>query len=109
MLNTLVIDTSSLINFTKFYYFDKYNEKNIYTTLINFLTSKIQSNEIKVIDKVYNEWFETKYNKELRNEIKDDIVKTEFLISDVQGLINNYKDEENIRVYNWTKEQIEVN
>jgi len=62
-----------------------------------------------VIDKVYNEWFETKYNKELRNEIKDDIVKTEFLISDVQGLINNYKDEENIRVYNWTKEQIEVN
>lgn len=108
MLNTLVIDTSSLINFTKFYYFDKYNEKTTYTTLINFLTSKIKSNEIKVIDKVYNEWFETKYNKELREEIKDDIVKTEFLISDVLTLINKYKHQENIRLLNWTNEQIDL-
>ena len=89
MPNALVIDTSSLINFTKFYYFDKYNEKTIYTNLINFITSKIQSNEIKVIDKVYNEWFETRYNKELRDGIKDDIVKTEFLISDLFSKISN--------------------
>ena len=108
MPNALVIDTSSLINFTKFYYFDKYNEKTIYTNLINFITSKIQSNEIKVIDKVYNEWFETRYNKKLRDEIKDDIVNSELLISDVQDLINNYKHQENIRLLKWTDEQIDL-
>jgi hypothetical protein len=108
MVNTIVIDTSSLINFTKFYYFDKYNEKTIYTTLINFLISKIKSNEIKVIDKVYKEWFETRYNKEIRDEIKINIVKTEFLIPDVQELIENYKDHENIRLLNWSSEQIDL-
>jgi len=73
MKDPLVFDTSSLINFTKFYYFDKYNEKIIYDTLIKFLISKIQKKEIRIIDKVYDiEWFETRYNKEIRDKIKDD-------------------------------------
>jgi len=35
-------------------------------------------------------------------------VTTKFLISDVQDLIKNYKDEENIRLLRWTDEQIDL-
>jgi hypothetical protein len=108
MQTILVMDTSSLINYTKYYYFDKYNEKSIYESLNGFLVSKIQTDEIRIIDKVYTEWYETRYNKEIRDEIKDKIVKTEFLIPIVQEFINNYKHRDNIRLSSWTAEQIDL-
>jgi len=108
MQTILVEDTSSLINLTKFYYFDRYNEKRIFTSISDFLTLKIQSNEIRIIDKVYTEWYETEYNKDLREKIEDSIIGTEFLIPEVQNLINDYKNQENISLLHWTDEEIEL-
>jgi hypothetical protein len=104
----LVIDTSSLINFTKFYYFDKYNEQIVYKNIINFLINKIKERKIIVIDKVYNEWRRNRYNEDIRDEIEDDVFTTESLIPKVQDLINNYQNQENIRLLGWTEQQIEV-
>jgi len=53
MARILVVDSNSIFDFNKFYVFDKYNEKEIYTKLTNFLLSKIKSGEIIIIDKVY--------------------------------------------------------
>jgi hypothetical protein len=108
MDTTLVIDTSSLINFTKFYYFDKYNEQIIYKNIVEFLTNRIQDNKIIVIDKVYNEWYRNQYNKEIRDNIEDNILKTESLITKVQKLIANYQNKENIKLLDWTDARIEL-
>ena len=92
MTLNLVIDTSSLINYINYYYFDKYNSKNIHYKLNNFLIQKIQSGEIIVIDKVFIEWFENNKNKWLKSKIKTHIKDTIFLFPEVERLIKvNYR------------------
>lgn len=55
MAHKYVIDTSSLINFFRYYYFDQNGSGEISKKLTDFIISKIKSDEIIIIDKVDGE------------------------------------------------------
>lgn len=103
----LVIDTSSLINYTNYYYFDKYNSKEIHNRLNDFLIQKIQSGEIIVIDKVFDEWREDYTNRGLRSKIKTHIKETYSLFPDVERLIEENYRKDNEKKYKYNRSQVE--
>ncbi len=89
MSTKLVIDSSSLINFLRYYYFDKNDENTINRKLYNFILNKIVNKEIYVIDKVYNEL----NNPEtilLKKEIRKVTLESIYLFPKVEDLIKEH-------------------
>jgi len=103
----LVIDFSSILDFNKYYIFDKFGDKEIYSKLTGFLLSKIKLKEIVVIDKVYGEIRTNKYTESLKKAIKPYVVDTFFLFSKVEELIDDNIRDEIIRLYNYSPEEVE--
>lgn len=94
MKTIYVIDTSSIINFFKYYQFDKANDGTIYTKLRDFIIKKIKTGEIAILDKV-NEEIKDWRQYDFKNEIKEHIISTTDLIVKVRGLSNKYYRPEN--------------
>jgi len=90
----IVIDTSSLLDFFKYYQFDRDNEDNeIYEKLIAFLNIKITSKEIIIIDKVYAELYDTKdYIKLFKKIVEKKIESTTSFINAVKQLSSTVYD-----------------
>jgi len=94
MERKLVIDANSIIIFFRYYYFDKYNSREIYGKLFEFIVSKIKAGEIIVIDKVFNELHESRQDPTMTNfkkQIKKEVVKTEFLLEKIEDLRDRYR------------------
>lgn len=94
----IVIDTNSLINFFRYYYFDKDNGAKIYNDLIKFFLSKVKSGEIVVIDKVFNEVRDST-SKKIIQPLENYVINTEFLFEKVSELITAYSIPLNIKRY----------
>lgn len=86
----IIIDTSSLLDLFKYYQFDRiYGGNKIYNKLISFFYNKINSKEIIVIDKVYDEIFSgQKYIDDFKKSIKKNIISTTSLLNQVKELSN---------------------
>lgn len=85
----IVMDTNSLIDFFKYYQFDReYGNNEIYGKLIDFLNTKICSKEIIIIDKVYEELYGTK-DKDYITLFKKIIEKK---TESTTSLLNNVKN-----------------
>jgi hypothetical protein len=112
-MSKLLIDNCSILDFFKFYTFDKNHEKNIFQKLVNFLKKKIQNDEIIVIDKVYNELKVGHWYPEMRDfkrQIKNKVVDTTNLLIEVDELTQNYFIEENkIRFFRNEKGYVDEN
>jgi len=82
----IVIDTCSLLDFFKYYQFDReYGQSEVYDRLIEFLNSKITSKEIIIIDKVYDELYGGQIYIDLFKKIIEKRVEaTTFLINNVK-------------------------
>ena len=94
MERKLVIDANSIIIFFRYYCFDKYNSREIYGKLFEFIVSKIKSGEIIVIDKVFNELQESQRDTTMttfKKQIKKEVVKTEFLLEKIETLRDRYR------------------
>jgi|SRR3989338_4990279 len=94
MPGPLVIDTCSLMNFFRYYYFDLHDGSKTYTLLRDFLIKKINADEIIILDKVANElkWSEfTNFKKEIRAKIKN----TGHLVANIKELSEKYYIKEN--------------
>ncbi|MBW6461760.1 MAG: DUF4411 family protein [DPANN group archaeon] len=102
-----VIDACSILDFQKYYIFDKLNGGIVYSKLIGFLLSKVKFGEIIIIDKVYNEIYTTKYTKSLKSAVKPYIVDTLFLFPEVEKLIKNNTRNDVIDLFELSKSQIE--
>lgn len=91
----VVIDTNSISNFFKYYYFceNKYQkeESKLFVDLCNFFVNEINNDNIIVIDKVHDEiknnWG---YKDFIYPKIKNKIFKTEYLfLSEITELSKN--------------------
>ncbi|PKP57031.1 MAG: hypothetical protein CVT89_05175 [Candidatus Altiarchaeales archaeon HGW-Altiarchaeales-2] len=107
MTDILVMDTSSILDFNKFYIFDKNNSSEVYSKLINFLIEKIKSGEIIILDKVYNEISDNKYTCDLKKRIRNLCTDTLFLFEKVQELITKYTRREIIDMLNFSGDEVE--
>jgi hypothetical protein len=85
MATKLVVDTSSIYRYSRYYYFDKNKSKEIYDKLNNFIIPKIRSKEIIILDKVYDELGDDEFEK-IKNKIKSYKIGSNHLIKDVQTL-----------------------
>lgn len=90
----IIIDTSSLINFIRYYYFDKNNSNQINSKLYNFILEKIKLGEIIIIDKVFDE-IRSKDLLKFKEEIKKYIKNSLYLIGEVGEIIEKYYIESN--------------
>jgi hypothetical protein len=108
MATNLVVDTNSILDFTKFYTFDIRSDKKIYRKLTQFILSKIKSNEIIIIDKVFNEIYSNKYTEELKERIKPYVEDTLFLFHVVEDLIDKYYIASNEKFCNNDENEIEL-
>jgi hypothetical protein len=94
-----IIDTSSLVKFVDYYYFDKNNSREVYNKLNNFLISKIKSGEIVIIDKVFEELYENRRNKNLKTKMEPCVVDTLYLFDSIEDILNKYYKVENERFF----------
>lgn len=107
MSRVLVVDTSSILGFNKFYIFDKNSSSEVYSKLTNFLMERIKAEEIIILDKVFGEINENKYTKDLKKAIKDFCVNSLFLFNEVQDLISKYTRHEIIDEFNFSDSEVE--
>ena len=98
----LIIDSSSIINFIRYYYFDKNNDNIIKKKLYNFIITKIAKHEILVIDKVFNE-LDRPETIEIKKKIKKDIIDSVYLFPTVENLIEDFYIKSNERFWNYDK------
>lgn len=100
--NKIVIDNNSLVNFFNYYFFDRDYNNEVYEKLKEFLFTKIQSKEIIIIDKVFEE-FKYIHNyselKALKKSMMSYIEDTFDLTEEVQGLAKKYYIPENVNYY----------
>ncbi len=99
----LIIDNNSLIDFFNYYYFDRDNKNKIYNDIKEFIFSKIKSNEIIIIDKVFKEFKHIDFQddlKDIKSKISPFIVNTDHLILEVEKLSKDYYIEYNERYIN---------
>lgn len=105
----LIVDSSSLINFFKYYHsFTAQNYKDeriIFEGLQEFLISKVKSGEIIILDKVFEELKHNKYDF-FKTEIKKFIIDTMPYFERVQELTDKYYITENEKFYNNDKTKI---
>ena len=97
MARKLVIDTCSVVNFFRYYYFDKKHGGQINKKLIDFFISKINADEIIIIDKVDVELQKWSDYSSMRERIREKTADTAFLSSKVLSLSDKYFIEENER------------
>lgn len=105
----LIIDNNSLVDFFNYYFFDRDNGNEIYKKIKEFLYKKIESGEIIIIDKVFNEFWYTDYkkdNEEIKKRIKQRVVKTDHLIQEAEQLLDGHYIEYNARFMD--KSEIEI-
>ena len=100
----IIIDTSSLSNFIKYYYFDKNNSNEINSKLQEFILEKINLGEIIIIDKVFDEFLGQEF-KDFRKEIKKSVQDTMHLFEKVSESMNKYYIESNERFY---KDELQI-
>jgi len=98
MKNIYVIDTCSLLDFFKFYQFDKHNDGTVYTPLRQFLVEKINKDEIIIIDKVFEE-VKTWRDFDFKKQISGKIAPTTALIVKVKELSTKYYIEANEKFF----------
>lgn len=108
MTTKLVVDTNSILNFSKYYYFDLHYEKIIYNNLIKFIATKIKSDEIIIIDKVYDEIKINRFTKHIKDKIKPYVKPTISIFDQVENLITKYYIKYNERFYNNNQNQFEL-
>jgi hypothetical protein len=92
----LVTDANSLINFFKYYRFDRSGSGEVYTKLKDFLVAKVNCGEIIVIDRVYSEV--KPYDDEIKafkEQIKEKVVPTGHLIGKTDDMIDAYYIKDN--------------
>jgi hypothetical protein len=95
----IIIDNNSLVNFFNYYYFDKLNSKKIYNKILEFLLTKVHSEEIIIIDKVISEFAYLENNEDFSNikkNLSTNIVNTEYLIGEASNLLEKHINEHNI-------------
>ncbi len=97
MARKIVIDSSSLLNFFRYYYFDKNNGNQINTKLREFIISRIKNGEIIVLDKVNDE--SQLFDSDFMREIKSDVVKTTIILNEVLKLSKKHYVRENERFF----------
>lgn len=105
----LIIDNNSLVDFFNYYFFDRDNGNEIYKKIKEFLYKKIESGEVIIIDKVFDEFWYTDYkkdNEEIKKRIKQCVVKTGHLIQEAEQLLDDHYIEYNARFMN--KSEIEI-
>lgn len=107
MKSILVVDASCLINFSKFYYFDRDNETEVYDKLNDFLISKVKSGEIVIVDKVFSEFRDNKFNGELKKEIKPYVIQTLPFVKRVGVLIEENVRQDIISLRGYDPQQVE--
>lgn len=102
MATKLVVDTCSIIDFFRFYYFDRDNGNQIYDSLNTFFLKKVRSKEIIILDKVFDEIDEVRYPefKSLKRKIKPFKVGTAHLIGNVKNLIDTHFIKSNKKFFN---------
>lgn len=103
----LVVDTSSILDFNKFYIFDKNNSSEVYDKLTGFLLEKIKSGEIIIIDKVYDEINDNHFTQGLKRTIKDYCSDSLHLFEKVQELIAGHTKQENINLLDLSDAEVE--
>lgn len=110
----VVIDTNSISNFFRYYYFceNKYKkeESKLFIDLCNFLVNEINKGNIIVIDKVHDEikgnWG---YKEFIYPKIKNKIFKTEYMfLSEITELSKNVI-EENKKIHSPEVIEAEIN
>ena len=89
MPRKLVIDSDSFINFFRYYSFDKDENGIINEKLIGFIISKIENNEILVIDKVFAE-LRSPENKNFKEQIQKYVYHTENLLNKIEPLFKEF-------------------
>jgi hypothetical protein len=101
----LIIDTCSIRDLFKFYLFKSDNQE-IFQGLFNFFIKKVESREIIIIDKVWNELplYITRQINNLKKYTKD----TEELFNNVEILIDNNKRAEILNKMKENKKTIEL-
>lgn len=102
MFTKLIIDSNSIINFFRYYYFDKKNDNIINTKLYNFILTKITKHEILVIDKVFSE-LNRPETIDIKEKIKKDIIDSVYLFPTVENLIDDYYIKSNERFLDYDK------
>ena len=90
MATKLVADTSSVINYLTFYYFDKGNGDIIHQKLNNFIITKIKQGEIRIIDNVIGELKDDPVYDPFVKKIAINVKGTDNLISRVISLAQRY-------------------
>lgn len=98
MSQKLVVDSSSIINLFDFYYFDRFNGGKIYQSLIGFIIDKVLSDEIIVLDMVFNELKRSDYDT-FKKAIGNKVVRTPQLVNKVIELRDRYSIPENESQY----------
>jgi hypothetical protein len=113
MADKLVIDSSSIISFFRYYCFDREDKKEIDDKLKEFLVAKIKKGEIIVIDKVYYRELHDDIDpeiKEFKKQIKGIVVDTIRLIGKIDDLIDAHLVEMNMPYFkdqNQIEEELE--
>lgn len=85
MARKLILDTSSIMSFVKYYCFNKQKEKKIYDKLETFILSRIKNEEIIIIDKVLKELRNPESNK-LKDKMKSFGYSTQHLLDKIEPL-----------------------
>jgi hypothetical protein len=102
----LVIDASSILAFNFYYTFDKNESSEVYNKLFGFILDKIKTNEIIILDKVFDEIQSNPYTADLKEAIKDYRTESLPLFSEVQRLIQENKREETIELLKLSEEAV---
>ena len=87
MAKKLILDTSSIVSFIKYYKFDKNDSKIIHERLETFFLTKIKNGEIIIIDRVHRELRKPE-SKKLKDKMKPFGYSTEYLLDKIEPLLN---------------------
>lgn len=105
MARKLIVDTNSIINFNKYYSFDKQDKNKIQKKLQTFILSKLEKGEIVIIDKVLQE-LQNPESKTLKNQMKSYQYTTEHLLDKIEPLFDENLIE--IRARNFPDIELEI-
>jgi len=86
----IICDSDSIINYLKYYSFDKNESSIIHDKLEKFLLNKIKIEEIIIIDKV-NQELKSPETKSFKNNIRKYIYSTNHLLDKIEPLFDEFK------------------
>lgn len=105
MARKLILDTSSIVNFIKYYKFDNNDSKIIHERLETFFLTKIKNGEIIIIDRVLRELRKPE-SKKLKDKMKPFGYSTEHLLDKIEPLLDENLIE--IRARNYPTIELEI-